>query len=301
MRPLLPCAALVALAACKPAPPDAPEGAEEGTRFLMRSFYADDATVGAGLTGLMNWYDDEGAALDGESPDIANDEAADFQLSPLAAGDLAPTQVSTTDRALDVMTGVMAVSTVGCSFAQAEALGGRADQDVVFEGEWAHYTRTYLTDRGPYDAATSGEIPPIDVALDPLEADFEGTAGALMLTSNALGTSEFGVDLDYTLNLHFRHGTYLVQDQERRATVILTWQPASTTGAGGSNSLHQTWGIDALVEVDGGVRRFAATWNDIESAATGSDLLVRLQVNRINRFAERMTALCADMSQLPAE
>ena len=45
----------------------------------------------------------------------------------------------------------------------------------------------------------------------------------------------------------------------------------------------------------------ARTWNDIESAATGSDLLVRLQVNRINRFAERMTALCEDPSLLPDE
>lgn len=293
---------LGALAGCQAPPPEAPQGAEAGTRFLMSSFYADDATIGAGLTGLMNWYDDEGAALDGEAPEIGNDEAADYTLLPLAPDDLATTQVSTTDRPLDSMNGVMAVSTVGCTFAQVEELGARADQEVVFEGEWAHYARTFETDRAAYEAATAGEIPAITAPIDPLTADFADTAGALMLTSNPLGTSEFGTNLDYTLNLHFRHGTYLIQEEERSATLILSWQPDPTTGAGGSNSLHQTFAIDALVEVDGGVRRFAATWNDVESSATGTDeIIVRLTVRRINRFAERMTELCADMSQLPPE
>jgi hypothetical protein len=267
----------------------------------MSSFYGDDATIGAGLTGLMNWYDDEGSALDGETPEIDTGEAQDYQLSPLAPEDLAPTQSSTSERPLDGMSGVMAVGTVGCTFAQAEGLGGRGDQDVVFEGEWAHYARTWETDRASYEASTVGEIPPITEPIDPNVVDFSDTSASLMLTSNDVGTSEFGVALDYTLNLHFRHGTFQVQGESRKATLVLTWQPESTTGAGGNNSLHQTLGIDALVEVEGGVRRFAATWNDIESAATGSDLLVRLQVNRINRFAERMTALCEDPSLLPDE
>lgn len=301
MRRILLFVPLLVLVGCQPAPPDAPEGAEAGTRFLMSSFYGDDATIGAGLTGLMNWYDDEGAARDGEAPEIDTGEAQDYQLGPLGPEDLAPTQSSTTDRPLDGMTGVMAVGTVGCTFAQADVLGGRGDQDIVFEGEWAHYARTWETDRAAYDAATVGEIPAISDALDPSSADFADTAASLMLTSNALGTSEFGVALDYTLRLDFRHGTFLIQDEARNATIVLTWQPESTTGAGGNNSLHQTWGVDALVEVDEGVRRFAATWNDIESAATGSDLLVRLQVNRINRFAERMTEICAEPSLLPDE
>ena len=291
-----------ALCGCKAPPPAAPEGAEEGTRFLMRSFYEDDATIGAGLTGLMNWYDDEGAALDGESPQLGNDETSDYTLEPLAAGDLAVTQASTNDRPLDAMGGVMAVATVGCTFEQVEALGGRADQDVVFEGEWAHYARTFETDRAAYEAATAGEIPGIEAPIDPLTADFADTAASLMLTSNPLGTSEFGVNLDYTLNLHFRHGTFLIQGEQRRATVVLTWQPDPTTGEGGNNSLHQTFGIDALVEVDGGVRRFAATWNDVESSASGTDdLVVTLTVRRIIRFAERMTELCADPSLIPDE
>lgn len=294
-------AALAFLVACKPVPPDAPEGAEAGTRFLMSSFYADDLTIGAGLTGLMNWYDDEGATIDGETPEL--DATADFTLTPLAAEDLAPTQTSTTDRPLGEVPGVMAVSTLtGCTFEQVEAFGGRPDQDVVFEGEWAHYARTYETDRAAYDAAVADDdFPAIDAALDPTSADFSETAGALMLTSNPLGTDEVGVVLDYTLNLHFRHGRYLIQDEARRAVVILTWQPEPTEGAGGNNALHQTWGIDALVEVDGGVRRFVATWNDIETALDVEEILVRTQVNRINDFSERLVELCADPSLLPDE
>ena len=300
--------ALLALlvAGCKPAPPEAPEGLEDTARFLMREFYSDDATVGAGLTGLMQWYADEGEALDGQSPTTGDDNvAADFQLQTLLPGDLAVTQVSSSDRALDLAAGVMAVSTLSCDWEGAEMIGGRADQDVVFDGEWAHYTRTFGTDRAAYDAVTAAdEFPAITEPIDPSSEGFDAaeTAGAIQWTSNPLGTSEFGVSLDYTLNIHFRHGRYLVQDAERRATITMTWQPDPTFGSGGSNALHQNWGVDALVErADGRVVRLVVIWSDIESVATGTDLLVNLQVNRINRFSERMSAICDDPSILPAE
>ena len=297
---------LALAAGCKPAPPEAPEGLEDTARFLMREFYSDDATIGAGLTGLMQWYADEGQALDGETP-TSNDEnvAADFQLQPLAASDLAVTQVSSTDRDLELAAGVMAVATLSCTWDQIEMLGGRADQDVVFEGEWAHYARTFDTDRAAYDAATTArDFPAINQAIDPLAEDFDpaDTAESILWTTNPLGTSEFGVNLDYTLNINFRHGLYLVGEDERHATLTLTWQPDSTTGSGGNNSLHQNWGVDALVEnADGQIVRLVVIWSDIESAATGTDLLVNLQVGRINRFAERMSELCDDPSLLPAE
>ncbi len=294
-------AALAALSGCTADPPDAPEGAEEGTRFLMREFYADDATIGAGLTGLMNWYDSEGAAIAGDSPDLSEDEAQDWTLEPLDAEDLAVTQVSSTDRPLDSMNGVIGVGSVLCTFEEVEALGARADQDVVFDGEWAHYARTFGTARAEYEAAVADGIPGLPDGIDPVDGDFEAVAHSLMRTTNALGTLEVGVALDYTLHLDFRHGIFDIQGEERRATVILTWQPDPTTGDGGSNSLHQTFAIDALVEVDGGIRRFAATWNDVESVATGTDLLVRLTVNRINDFAERMSEICEGEVELPPE
>jgi len=292
-------AALVA--GCAADPPDAPEGAEEGTRFLMREFYADDATIGAGLTGLMNWYDSEGAAIAGDSPELDAGEAQDWTLEPLEADDLAVTQVTSSDRPLDSMNGVIGVGNVLCTFEEVEALGGRTDQDIVFDGEWAHYARTFGTARADYEAAIEGGIPGLPDGIDPVDGDVDAAAHSLMRTSNALGTLEVSVALDYTLNLDFRHGVYDIQGEERRATVILTWQPDPTTGDGGNNSLHQTFAIDALVEVDGGIRRFAATWNDVESIATGTDLLIRLTVNRINNFADRMTAICEGEVELPAE
>ncbi len=300
-RTLVPFAALLALTGCPAEAPDAPEGAEEGTRFLMRSFYEDDLTIGAGLTGLMNWYDSEGSAIEGDSPELDAGEAQDWTLEPLEAGDLAPTQSSSTDRPLDSMNGIIGVGTVLCTFEEVEMLGGRPDQDVVFGDEWAHYARTFETSRADYDAATGGTIPGLPNGIDPLVDDLNETAHSLMATSNALGTLEVGVALDYTLNLHFRHGVFDIQGEERRATVILTWQPVPTEGDGGNNALHQSFAIDALVEVDGGVRRFAATWNDVESVVSGSELLIRLTVNRINTFAERMTDICRGDIEIPPE
>ena len=49
--PLLGLATAV-LCGCQP-PPPAPEGLDEASRFVLREFYSDDATVSAGLTGLM--------------------------------------------------------------------------------------------------------------------------------------------------------------------------------------------------------------------------------------------------------
>ncbi len=291
---------------CKAPPPEAPEGLEDTARFLMREFYSDDATMGAGLTGLLQWYEDEGQALDGQSPTTGEDNvAADFQLQTLLPEDLAPTMVSSSGRELSLAGGVMAVTTLSCDWAGIEMIGGRPDQDVVFEDEWAHYTRVFETDRAAYEAATEARsIPAIDQVLDPTADDFDpaDTAESILWTSNPLGTSEFGVSMDYTLNIHFRHGLYLVQGQERHATITLTWQPDPTWGSGGSNALHQNWGVDALVEdADGRVVRLVVIWSDIESVATGTDLLVNLQVNRINRFSDRMSAICDDPSILPPE
>lgn len=298
--------AALAAAGCQPAPPEAPEGLEDTARYLMSQFYCDDAMVGAGLTGLMDWYDEEGTALDGESPTTGEDNvAADFQLQTLLAEDLAPTMATSSDRELSLAGGVMAVSTLSCDWAGIEMIGGRADQDVVFEGEWAHYARTFETDRTAYDSATAARrFPSIDRVLDPTADDFDpaDTAESILWTSNPLGTSEFGVSMDYTLNIHFRHGLYLVQGEERHATITLTWQPDPTWASGGGNALHQNWGVDALVEgADGRVVRLVVIWSDIESVATGTDLLVNLQVNRINRFSDRMSAICDDPSILPPE
>ena len=57
---------LIALTvACKP-PPEAPEGLDDSTNYLMKNFYASDALFEAGVQGFIDWYDAEGKALVGK-------------------------------------------------------------------------------------------------------------------------------------------------------------------------------------------------------------------------------------------
>ena len=57
--------------ACQP-PPEAPAGLDESTSYMIREFYSDDATYQAGIQGFMQWYEDEGHALVGESATTSN-------------------------------------------------------------------------------------------------------------------------------------------------------------------------------------------------------------------------------------
>ena len=296
---------LLVVAGCRK-PPEAPEGLEEATRFLLSEFYSDDLTVGAGLTGVMDWYDAEGAALEGLAPDAEEEAANDFRLTVLTEDLLAKVPPSNAGRTLDQALGVMAVSTLSCDWAGVEPGLIRADQDVVFEGEWASYARTYHTDRGTYaGASVADSYPAMNQPLEPLDDGFDrdATAATILMTSNDTGTEEFGVALNYTLHLHLRHGVFDVQGEERHGALVLTYQTEPGIGATGTNALHQTYSIDILIErPDGRMLRLVATWNDIESLLDPeSPILVRTQVNRINRFATRMSAICDDPNLLPAE
>ncbi len=50
----------IALTGCK-APPEAPEGLDESTRYMVRNFYTGDATFEAGIHGFVDWFGDTGA------------------------------------------------------------------------------------------------------------------------------------------------------------------------------------------------------------------------------------------------
>ena len=77
---------LLALTACK-APPEAPSGLDDSTTFVLRNFYADDATFQAGLQGFLNWYETDGAALLGEDATI--DTVGAFTVGDLNSADIA--------------------------------------------------------------------------------------------------------------------------------------------------------------------------------------------------------------------
>jgi hypothetical protein len=297
-------AALLLLPGCK-SPPPAPEGLDASLRMLMTDFYEDDATVGAALTGLLDWYDDEGNALDGQEPTATDENIGDWQLDALTEAELVHMEL-VGERDVSAAPGVVAVARVGCDWAMSQALQLRADQDVVFDGEWAAYARTFENDRARFEAAAGGSLAAVNASVDPLGASFdaEDHAAWLLLTDNEVGTSVLGVNLNYPLRLHFRQGEFTVQEVERRATVIFTYQPERRDGEGGTNSIEQTYGVDALVELDDGqVLRVVAVWNQVISPAIESDnpIVTTLAVRRIQDFAARLGEICGDPSVLPAE
>lgn len=284
-------------------PPEAPEGLDESTRYLLREFYGDHSTLGAGLSGLMSWYESDGVDLLDRSATL--DTSADFTLAPLGADDVAHLDVvGDPDPAL--AEGTIAVSSLTCAWPDAEALLVRGDQDHVFDGKWSEYERTYISDRAAYEGARTEDSFPALPLLDPASEDFPTTAEApgVLLTENAVGTDEVGVQLNYTLVLHFRHGVFTVGEEERRATVILSWQPERADGASGTNSLEQVYSVEVLIEEGAGTLRFVATWNQVISELLGDDegnILVTTAVNRMKAFAGRMSEICDGTIVLEAE
>ena len=48
----------LALLGCK-APPEAPKGLDDSTRYLVRNFYTADPTFQAGVQGFIDWLEDQ--------------------------------------------------------------------------------------------------------------------------------------------------------------------------------------------------------------------------------------------------
>lgn len=301
MRTLLLIALATPLSACQ-APPPAPEGLDEATRYLVREFYGSDAAVGAGLTGLLDWVDGEGQELLGRQANL--DSVGQFELERLAAEDIDGLPVGEIGHDLDRAEGVVALSEVSCSWERAEQLLLRPDQDAVFEGEWAHYEREFLGARDAFEQAREGrDFTAIGASLTPHAEGFEPSdfERSLLLTSNPLGTSEVGVELDYTLNLHFRHGVFDVQGEPTPATLVLTWLPER--GGDGSSSLEQSWSVDVyLHRGDERTLRLVAVWNEVISILGDDTTIIKSSsINRMLRFAERLSGICQGQVTLPQE
>lgn len=297
MREGLAALLLVLFVGCEK-PPEAPEGLDDSTRYLLREFYGDDATVAAGLSGLLAWYDSDGASILDQGATL--ETSADFSLAPLVSGDIGHLAL-VGERNPASADGIIAVSSLACGWAEAEALLVRADQAAVFDGKWSHYERVYASARAPYEAARAGDSYPALGAQDPTADPFPavGEDAGLLLTENAVGTDEVGVVLDYSLHLRFRHGRYTVDrggaTEEILATVILSWQPERAEGEGGANSLEQVYSVEVLVAEGAASLRFVATWNEVRSELLGEDsanILATTTVNRMRAFAGRMSEIC---------
>ncbi len=282
---------ILAMTACK-APPDAPSGLDESVKFLYRDFYADDATVGAGLTGLLDWFDEDGGELLDARADL--DSVGAFSLTPLSADVVASVDVEgRPDPA--TASGVVSVSEMACRWDEAEALLVRPDQDRVFAGDFDSYERTYATDREAFEAATDAGV--FEAQKDALDlADLSSVdPGSLLLTENQASSTELGVTVPFDLVLHFRHGRYEIQGEEAEAFLILGYFPREAVSDGGETRMVQNYSIEVNVARGKKTLRVFGNWTELDSSILASDspLVLTSAVNKSQDSAERVSKICA--------
>jgi hypothetical protein len=274
---------------------------------MIREFYKDDATIGAGLTGLLNWYEDDGYELLNQGA-TADDEGEAFQLEDITAADIVSMPAFDDGRDLSLANGIVSLSEMNCTWQESESYMVRRDQNVVFD-DFDHYERTYVTSRASFESATSSlTFPNIELELagvssgeTPLTAEQEG---GLLLTSNQVTSSELGVSLDYPLILHFRHGVYTVQDEQVPVMMILSWLPEPVDSTSGSDTtFHQSYSIEVNYGIADRTLRIFAVWTYVESSILGQDssLWSIGAVNKSRDAAVRLSEICAGDIEVPAE
>lgn len=306
------------LTGCK-SPPPAPQGLDDASRYLVREFYADDATFQAGVDGLMQWFDDEGAELVGI--DASTDGSADgtkpvdaFTVADLTASDVAALPIATeldagpdaegttTTRDLSAAAGVVSVAEMDCVWTDAEALLVRPDQDAVFDGDWEGYERTYVTSRTTFEAATAaGAFTEVPDRLDPFAADFDTAAYAatLLFTDNDVDpTPVLGVDIPaYPMKLDLRHGIYALSDgSEVGVLAILTYNIDAAWADSGESGLRQSFSIEVNAERAGGkTLRTLAVWAEPVSSLIEPDSAMALTfaVNKSLDSSNRISDVCS--------
>lgn len=304
---------LVSFTACTP-PPPAPEGLDDAARFVFREFYSDDATIGAGLTGLMNWYQDEGYSLAGQGATIDEDTdtegvqpASAFTLANLEWEDLSRISLPDDGRDLDDARGTVSLQEMPCSWQATEALLARSDQHVVFEGTFDSYERTYVTSRGDYeDARDSLSFTPIPTELPDLHAPgyvHDGLEPSLMLTTNHIASTELGVTLNYQYLLDFRHGLFEVQGEMLPVWMILSWLKEPASGQGGNNTFAQSYSIEVTYGTGENSLRIFANWSYVDSVIAGPDspIWTTGAVNKSRDAAQRLSDICSGEIELPTE
>ncbi len=300
---------LLALAiACKP-PPEAPEGLDDSTAFMMREFYNDDASFQAGVQGFMQWYEDEGYLLVGESATTSNTDS--FTVGELGADDVSHLPLSdeillepSTDtwgaRDLTNSKGVVSLAMMDCTWDESEQYLLRPDQDSVFNDDWESYDRVYASDRDAYEAATtSSEFEEVTEETDVFASDFDSTTvdSTLLLTVNQVDpTAVLFADLPaYELNLDFRHGQYDVGDDTIGLFAIVTYQKDAVWDDAGENGLVQTYSVEINAQQGDQTLRMLAVWAEPVGAGLEPDdpLVLNYAVNKSLTSSNRLSAVCA--------
>ena len=276
---------------------------------MIREFYSDDLVFTAGLTGFINWYEDEGYELvDLES--TVDNVSESFSVGRLTDEDLGHLPL-VHGRDVSLAAGVVSLADMNCPVAESEDYLLRVDQDVVFPEDWETYERSFLNSRADFQAATlSGEFVQVDEGLAIFETGFDGTpwSSTLLLTENTPDPQPiFGglADIDnYTLYLDLRHGDYEINGELLRILTIMTWIPDSVSGPEGANHLHQSYSIDVNVQWEGDrTLRLFAVWAEPEGANLNPDdpIVLNYAVDKSVKSSERLTAVCAGEVDIPAE
>jgi hypothetical protein len=311
MRSRLVFAGLVALGACKE-PPPAPEGLHQASAYMVREFYADDLTFGAGVQGFINWFNTEGQDQLGVAADFESTDA--FKVDTLTLADLAHLPLDAEiliDAKDDTMAardpslarGVVSLAEMACTWKEAEALLARPDQDTVFAGDWEGYERTYLTDVDVFtDASAADDYDAIPDRLDPFADDFDADryAQTLLLTDNmADPTSVLTSNIEaYPMDLDLRHGRFEVDGEELGVLAILTYNRGAAWGASENAALLQSYSLELNVERPGGrTLRMLTVWAEPfdRSGLVPPDSPAALvyAVNKSLESSDRISQICA--------
>jgi hypothetical protein len=288
------------LTGCK-APPPAPEGLDDSVQFILQEFYADDLTVGAGLTGLVDWIESEGEELLGKDADL--ESAGAFSLANLAASDVSHLDMTWDGVEPADARGVVALAEMNCNWTVAEDLLIRPDQDVVFEGDFDSYDRSFIGDKATYLAASSDEkFDSVKDLYDPTSAEFDANdyADTLLITENEVQSTELGVTIPFDLHLHFRHGIFEIQGEEAPASMIIGFVPEPASAEGGKNSMIQNYSVEVNLDRGDKTLRVFANWTQIESpfVDTESPLVAVSAVNKAQKSAQRLSEICAGEIEL---
>jgi len=292
--------------ACSP-PPPAPEGLDAVTSYMVREFYNADDEFAAGVQGFMNWFNTEGYLLVGEAAGDGNTDT--FTLNDLEQEDVSSLPIDDYGQDLSRAKGVISLAEMNCSWKEAEAYLLRKDQNNVFDGDWDGYERTYLSDRGTFEEATANDVYP--EIPDPIGAfddgfDPDSVAANMMFTLNRADPSPLlGVDLPpYDLYLDFRHGTYMVDDEEVSVSAIITYMTEGAYDEDGENGLAQSYSVELNISrPNEKTLRALAVWAEPVSNLLEPDSAVSLNyaVNKSLASSERISAICGGEESIPAE
>ena len=273
------------------APPPAPEGLDDSMRYILREFYESDAVVSSGLSGLMTWFDQEGFALLNESADLDNVGA--FSLSGLDDDDVSALELDD-GRDLSMAAGIVSIAEMGCSWKETEALYVREDQMAVFEGNYTNYTREYESSLDNFlDATSTDSFPAVTKDIDPDDV-LGDLSGAMLYTKNRVTTETIGITIEAPMNIHFRHGEFDINGEQRAASIVMGYATEKAISADGDNALVQSYSLVINIETqDNKTLRLFTIWNELDFLfESDAPIVLMTAVNQSQDAAVRLSSIC---------